>query len=112
MLDHSFVISSFQAVKVDPGTGQQTPYTADESGFIAAQAGDILRFPNPQAEGYVALNAITLHAGANDIKLAINDNEQHALFVPAGASMGISSLAVYSLTVLEACVFRYEGLAM
>ena len=111
-VDHSYFISSFHAVKVDPDTGQQMPYTADESGVITVEAGDVIQFPHYQDEGFVPINALTLHAVTSDLKVALNGNTEHPAFVPAGASLGISSMAIYSLTILDPCSFRYEGLAM
>lgn len=55
-IEHSFFVSSFHAVKVDPATGLETRYTPDEMGVIAAEAGDVLRFKDYKGEGYVALN--------------------------------------------------------
>ena len=53
---HSYLVSSFHAVKVDPVTKKETPLPADEDGMISPGAGDILRFKNYKMEGYVPIN--------------------------------------------------------
>lgn len=55
-IDHSFFVSSFYAIKVDPDTGQETPYVADGTGVIQVDIGDVLRFRHYRGTGYVALN--------------------------------------------------------
>ena len=111
-IKHSHIVSSFNAIKVDRVTGKKAPCAASESGIITAEAGDIIRFPQLQGDDFSVLNALMLHAVTGDLKVALNENTEHPAFVPAGASLGISSMAIYSLTILEPCSFRYEGLAM
>lgn len=110
-IDHSFCVTSSYAVKVDPVTKQESQYTSDVLGTIEVSAGDVLRFKHYSGTGYVALNELLLHAVTGNICLTINDNNRYRLIVPEGDTLGISSMAIYSLTICEACAFRYEGLA-
>ena len=43
-IDHSYLVSSFSAVKVDPATKDETPYMPDDTGAITVSAGDVIRF--------------------------------------------------------------------
>lgn len=43
-LEHSLLVSSSNAVKIDPVTKKETPYVADQDGGIAVATGDVLRF--------------------------------------------------------------------
>ena len=110
-MTHSYFVSSSYAVKVDPVTKQETVYPLDEQGMISAKAGDVLRFKHYITDAYIPVNELMIHAGAQDVKLTLNDNTRYAWTVQAGESMGISGMMVYTMTILNACTFRYEGLA-
>ncbi len=46
-----------------------------------------------------------------DLKVTINDNSRYMLMVPEGGCVELDSMAIYSMTVVEPCVMRYEGMA-
>lgn len=51
-----------------------------------------------------------IHAGSQNVRLLLNGDSQYIWTIPAGESVGISGMAIYSMTVVNACSFRYEGL--
>ena len=107
---HTSFVSSSHAVKVNAETKQETVLTADADGMISLSAGDELRFKHEQAGVFIALNELLVHAGAQNVRLRINGGNQYTWVIPAGESMGISGMPIYTLTALNACTFRYEGL--
>jgi len=108
---HATFLSSYFAVKVNPVSKQETALTADADGMISPKAGDVLRFKHEKTNAYVPLGELLVHAGAQNVRLQINDSKKHIWRISAGETMGISGMAIYSITVLDACTFSYEGLA-
>lgn len=90
---------------------RETALPPDEDGAISVSAGDVLRFKHYKLGQYIPVNELLIHAGAQDVRLMLNDNTRYVWTIPAGETMGISGMDIYSMTVLAACAFRYEGLA-
>lgn len=79
--------------------------------MISVAAGDVLRFKHYKLGQYIPINELLVHAGTQDVRLTLNDNTRYVWIIPAGESMGISGMDIYTMTILDACAFRYEGLA-
>lgn len=84
---------------------------SDEYGYISVSTGDKIMFKHYKLNSYVALNELMIHAADEDVRIKVNDNDRYVWIVPAGETVGISSMAIYSIIVLNQCAFRYEGLA-
>ena len=84
---------------------------ADDAGNISVAAGTVLVFKNYSGQGNLAVQEIVFRAGADPLRIQINDNAMYPYIVPAGAQQGISGLAINTIKVLNSCTFAYDALA-